>query len=655
MTPAELGGSHPVFVPEPLAAFVDAGVLGSAEVHVATALARAGGDDRLEVLLGAALAVRAPRRQHVCADLAAVRTLIVERDDADPDAIAALPWPALDGWLACLADSPLVAVRDPADLAPPDDAGGAARPLTLAGSRLYLDRLWRDERLVAGRLRDHAARIRDDVDPASLTGPLDTAFAGGVAPDRQRLAVATALLRHLAVIAGGPGTGKTTTVARILALLDDHARAAGAPLPEVALAAPTGKAAARLTESLHQAAAVLARERGEDDPTVARLRASTATTVHRLLGPRADSRSRFRHHRGRPLPHDVIVIDETSMVSLPLIARLLEAVRRDTRLIVLGDPEQLASVEAGSVLGDVVGDAAGSATVVSPATHDSLRTAAGAAHVAALTPTPTAPAIDDAIVVLDRVHRFREDSGIAAIATAIQRGDEDATIDGLRAAADVTWIDADVEHAELGEVRTAVVEVAGGAVHAAQGGDAVAALRALDELRILCAHRRGPAGVSDWVAHVERWLGEQLPGGGLRGHWYLGRPVLVTRNDPRRGLANGDVGIVVRGDDDRPVVALPGTDDAAPRLLAPARLPEVETVHAMTVHKSQGSQFSHVVLVLPDERSPLLTRELLYTALTRGRRRATIVGTEAAVRTAVRTRATRASGLHHALRAAATP
>lgn len=665
----------PSDTPAALIPFVVGGILGPADVHVAIALTRAGGDRDPLVLLAAALAVRAPRRQHVCADLSRVGDLVGDHDGHradrraggrpgervthETDRVPDLPWPDHDTWLAALRASSLVAVHDPTSLALPDDAGRACPPLALAGDRLYLDRLWRDERLVARELRARAARVVTDLDREALAIQLRAAF-DAAAPDRQLLAAATALTRHLAVIAGGPGTGKTTTVARILGLLDDQARSTGAPLPGIALAAPTGKAAARLTESLREAANGLAARRGDADHTVARLREAEATTLHRLLGPRPDSRTRFTHDRHTPLPHDVIVVDETSMVSLALIARLLDAVRRDARLVLLGDPEQLASVEAGSVLGDVVGDA-----VVTPrmheATHSALREVIDADHLggiarhgattAAHDPgTGPGTGIDDAIVVLDRVHRFRADSGIAAVASAIQRGDEDGAVVALRAADDVEWIDAAGTDQDLDVLRHRVVEVAGAAMVAARDGDALAALRGLEDLRVLCAHRQGPTGVTAWVQRIERWLLADVPHADLRGRWYPGRPVLITENDPRLQVVNGDVGIVVRQTDGRRAVALPAGDGTGPRLLAPTRLPATETVHAMTIHKSQGSQFAHVVVVLPDEGSPLLTRELLYTALTRGRERATLVARESAVRAAVRSRAARASGLGAALR-----
>ncbi|MFW5933258.1 MAG: ATP-binding domain-containing protein, partial [Actinomycetota bacterium] len=236
------------------------------------------------------------------------------------------------------------------------------------------------------------------------------------------------------------------------------------------------------------------------------------------------------------------------------------------------------------------------------------------------------------------------------VAAAIQRGDADATVAALRDADDVDWYAGEVTEVDLSAVRAAIVRANQPVLAAAADGDAAAALAGLEQLRVLCAHRSGSAGVQGWVERIEAWLVSDLPDLPLRGSNYPGRPVLITANDRRLHLANGDVGVVVRNDEQRPVVALPAHDGDGVRTLAPGRLPPTETVHAMTVHKSQGSQFAHVVLVLPDEGSPLLTRELVYTGLTRGRHRATVIGSERAVRTAVATRAVRASGLSQALR-----
>jgi exodeoxyribonuclease V alpha subunit len=659
--------------PPALAPFIDAGLLAPVDVHVATTLGRLLDEDDGDVLLAAALAVRAPRLKHVCADLRAVRDTVVAaatddpteatRADGGPDATAtaddatvtdldALPWPAVDGWVARVAASPLVAVRDPATRDEPDDDGRDVAPLTLAGDRLYLDRYWRYERRVARALHRRATRAVAAVDLAALRAGLDTGFDGD-APDRQRVAAATAVTRHLAIVAGGPGTGKTTTVAGILQLLDGQAAALGQRAPAVALAAPTGKAAQRLTASLREAAARLGG--GTADGEGQRLREATATTLHRLLGPRGRS-SRFQHDRHDPLPHDVVVVDETSMVDLALLAKLLDAVRDDARVILLGDPHQLASVEAGSALGDVLGDPDAVPQRSTPVLT-TLREAAGDGHLADSVPAPTG-GVHDVTVVLDRVRRFRAGSGLDRLAAAIRTGDADGALHELASADDLTWVPvpsggtagAGAARAALEEVRQRLV-AAGLRVHAAaDAGDHTTALSALDEVRVLCAHRRGQQGVAGWVDRIEGWLAatgtvDPTP------TWYVGRPVLVTANDRRQQLFNGDLGVVVRGRDGAgPTVAFPAPDGAGTRTLAPARLGEVETVHAMTVHKSQGSQVDHAVVVLPDPASRICTRELLYTAVTRARTGATVVASEAALRTTIAARIARTSGLADALR-----
>jgi exodeoxyribonuclease V alpha subunit len=412
-------------------------------------------------------------------------------------------------------------------------------------------------------------------------------------------------------VAGGPGTGKTTTVARILALLDEQAAAAGRPPPRVALAAPTGKAAARLEEAVHTEAAKM--PLGDNER--ARLSTLSGSTLHRLLGWRPDSRSRFRHHRDNRLPHDAVVVDEASMVSLSLMAKLIDALRTDARLILVGDPDQLASVEAGAVLGDIVG--AGSY---------------------------------EGIVVLRRVHRFG--GAIADLATAIQRGDESAAVAVLRAGHDdVRWIDLDVAAggvvAALQPVRDAVVDAGRRITNAARAGDARGALDGLKAMRVLCAHRRGPYGVAEWTPQIESWLAAAIPGYGDGGPWYVGRPLLVTENDYGLRLFNGDAGVVIDAGDGRTVAAFERTGGLFE--VSPRRLGSVDTVHAMTVHKSQGSQFDAVAVILPDAESPILTRELLYTAVTRAQQQLTVVGTEDSIRAAVARPIARASGLRERL------
>lgn len=604
--------------------FNDALVLTTADVHVASRLGVIAHENDEVVLLAAALAARAPRLGHVCVDVAsAAATTLSDADD--PIDVGELPWPPIDEWLDRLASSPLVAV---------DDDGTAVAPLRLAGTLLYLDRYWRQERQIAAdlveRSNTHAA-----IDLDVLAAGLDRLFRDDP-PDLQRLAAAVAVLRTLTVIAGGPGTGKTSTVARIVTLLDEQASAASSPLPKVALAAPTGKAAARLEQSVHAEAASL-----ETAPaTRARLLELRASTIHRLLGWRPDSRSRFRHDRTNRLPYDTVVIDETSMVSVSLMAKLVEAVRPDARLILVGDPDQLSSVEAGAVLGDVVGPAS-LRLRMSTAARDAAAQATGQA-VSATEPSHRST-VGNGIVVLRRVHRFG--GGIADLAIAIQHGDPDATVHALRHHPDtVTWLDADDS---LEPIQAAVVDAGREVSAASHAGNGLAALAALGAVRLLCAHRRGPYGVASWMDQAERWLAAAIPDYGAGGRWYFGRPLLVTQNDYSLRLFNGDVGVIIDDGGGSPTAAFDRQGDLV--LLAPSRLEAVETVHAMTVHKSQGSQFDSVAVILPEPDSRILTRELLYTAVTRARRRVYLVGTEASVRAAVERPIARASGLRQRL------
>ena len=618
-----------------LRVFNDAGALSAADVHVALRLGRLGGDDDERVLLAAAFAVRAPRLAHVCTDLTTVRHTVTVDVDVPVDLLA-LPWPDPGAWLDRLGASPLVAVGV---------EGAAGRPLRLMGSQLYLDRYWQEERQIATDLRARGALMVPAVDGRALSAGLLRLF-DGAAPDHQRMAAATAVLRRFTVVAGGPGTGKTTTVARILALLHEQAEATGAPPPLVALTAPTGKAAARLEEAVHQEAAQL----DISFDVRARLTATSASTLHRLLGWRPGNRARFHHDARNRLPHEVVVVDETSMVSLSLMARLVEAVRPGARLVLVGDPEQLASVEAGAVLGDIVGPAARELQL-GPGARSALAEVSGQ-EVAACDP-PAGAGVADSIVVLRHVHRFG--GAIADLADAVQRGDADATIAVLSGGHDdVRWLPVDVAGAGAGldrllaPVRDSVVTAGRALTDAARAGQGREALAALAGFRLLCAHRRGPYGVSTWTAHVERWLGagidEFVSGGG----WYVGRPLLVNQNDYGLHLFNGDTGVVVSSGDNGAVRAVFERQGELLEL-SPQRLGSVDTVYAMTIHKAQGSQFDQVAVLLPDPTSPILTRELLYTAATRARRRLTLVASPEAVRTAVERPIARASGLRDLL------
>jgi len=598
-----------------LRAFNDAGVLSSADVQVASRLAGLGGEHDVDVILAVGLAVRGPRLGHVLVDLATIsETASVETDY--PVDLATLPWPDAATWADRLAASRLVAVGDDEAVGGDTLTGDAgqpersSRPLRLVGSRLYLDRYWREERQVAADLRtldDHQPEgIRLDV----LRDGLDRLFAGET-DGRQSQAAGSAVRRGLTIVAGGPGTGKTTTVARIVALLAEQAAAAGIAPPLVALAAPTGKAAARLEESVHTEA----RDLPVDEAIRRQLVDLHASTLHRLLGWRPDSQSRFRHNRAQRLPHDVVIVDETSMVSLSLMARLVEAVRPDSRLILVGDPGQLASIEAGAVLGDIVG-LAGDATD------------------------------REGIVVLDRVHRYG--GGIARLAEAIRRGDADGVVEALSDRPQgVRWIAVDAadpaSDAALAPVRELAIAAGKAVIEAGRAGDARAAIDGLGAFRVLCAHRRGPQGVATWTARIERWLAAEVEGFDIAGRWYAGRPLLVTENDYELKLYNGDTGVVVATGPNRLTAAFERGGEILE--LSPTRLGAVDTVHAMTIHKSQGSQFDTAAVLLPAPTSRILSRELLYTAATRARRQLIVVGTEEAVRGAVGRPVARASGL----------
>jgi exodeoxyribonuclease V alpha subunit len=602
-----------VAAPGLLREFNDAGVLAAADVHVARRLGELAHEDDEGVLLAAALAVRAPRIGHVHVDLATIRDTATV-DAEEPVDVPALPWPAAGEWIERVAASAL-----------------AEGPLRLDGSWLYLDRYWREERRVADDLLAIGAEAATSM-PVLRDG-LERIF-GDDTGGRQCLAAATAVLRRLAVVAGGPGTGKTTTVARIVALLAEQAAAAGRPAPLVALAAPTGKAAARLEEAVHEEARAL--PVGEE--VRARLLALEASTLHRLLGWRPGSHSRFRHHRGQRLPHDVVIVDETSMVSLSLMARLVEAVRPDARLVLVGDPGQLASIEAGAVLGDVVGPAVAGLRLSAPA-RARLAAATGREIEAAGAPA----GIADGIVTLDRVHRFG--GAIARLADAIRAGDADAALDALGQAPDeLLWIPAEDPP---DAIRESVVAAARAIVEAARAGDAARAIAALKAHRILCAHRRGPHGVATWNARVEGWLAAELDAFGTDARWYAGRPLLVTDNDYELGLYNGDTGVVVQAGPDRTAAAFERRGEIVE--LSPARLGWVETVYAMTIHKSQGSQFGTAAVLLPPPASRILTRELLYTAATRAERRLIVVGSEETIATAIARPIARASGLRRRL------
>ncbi|WP_298887076.1 exodeoxyribonuclease V subunit alpha [uncultured Serinicoccus sp.] len=605
-----------------LAAFNEAGLLTAADVHVATGLGRAAGEKDADVVLAAAVATRAVRSGSVAVDLAALAT-------HGAQALPELPWPDPAGWTGVVAGSRLAA------------AGGLV--VEDASGLVYLQRYHHQEVQVAADLRARAALGPPEVDEEVLSAGLTRIFPGeGYA--EQRAAAEVVVRSRTGVITGGPGTGKTTTVAGVLTLLAEQAAAAGQRPPRVGLAAPTGKAAARVKAAVDRALdEIEARtEASSGRAVVDRLREVEPRTLHRLLGWRPGSRSRFRHHRGNRLPHDVVLVDEASMVSLTQMARLLEALRPAARLILVGDADQLVSVEAGAVLADLVAavpehDAPGR----DMADHDAPDTSAGQGG-----PDEAARPAPLALARLRTVHRFGETIG--ALAHALRVGDADAVVDALSAGSEeVRWERGPEPEAYLRQVLTGqALDI----LRAARTGDDDATLAALHRHRLLCAHREGHRGVRRWNHLVETWMAEET-GLSFYEPMYLGRPLLVTANDYATGVLNGDTGVVVASQTPAGApVRMAVIDGTGGRTrYAPSRLGDVETMHAMTIHKAQGSQAQEVTVLLPELDSPLLTRELFYTAVTRAERQVRVLGSEEEVRAAVERRVVRASGLRQRL------
>jgi exodeoxyribonuclease V alpha subunit len=603
-----------------LARFNRAGVLGAADVHVARRLQRLGDENDEQVLLAAALVVRAVRQGSVCLRVAqAAATTAV--DGVSAEDVAALPWPPADEWVATVEASPLVAVGE---------SGPADRPLRFVDGLLYLDRYWRQQQVIAGYVDAATAHPPARPPDADVVRRALARLFPDAEPDRQRLAAVVAAHRRLSILAGGPGTGKTTTVAKILAVLQDQA-AGGL---RVALAAPTGKAAARLQEAANSAAATLPTEdRG-------RLGELKASTLHRLLGSKFGARTRFWHDRDNRLPYDVVVVDEASMVSLTMMSRLVDALRPGCRLLLVGDPDQLASVEVGAVLGDLV--ARRVPTAAGEPGHLGELQAPADTDLAALSTHERDRALTAGVVRLSHVYRFSEE--IQQLAEAIRSGEPDRVLDVVaRDYPTIEFVEADpATTTDLDTLHADVLSAGDALMGAARAGDAESALAALERHRLLCGHREGPHGVAWWGARVEEWLAEAVEGYGREGLWYVGRPLLVTANDYQLRLFNGDSGVVVDVDG-RPRAAF--RRDGVVTTLPTSRLSDVQTVHAMSVHRSQGSQFDRVTVVLPPAESPLLTRELFYTAVTRAKEHVRIIGTREALAAAVSRPIVRASGL----------
>ena len=572
--------------------------------------------------LGAALVSHSTREGHICLDLSTLAGNFLRKDEDDQSVC-----PDLNDWRGSLRESDVVG--EP----------GEYKPLILDDrSRLYLFRYWDYQEKLADSIRRRVGERAKDVHEGSLKEGLNRLFADEQANgiNWQKVAAFVALSRGFCVISGGPGTGKTTTVAKILALLVEQTNRERV---RIALAAPTGKAAVRLQETVKRA-----KEKLNCPASVREAVPEDASTLHRLLGS-VPGTPYFRHDAQNRLPARIVVVDEASMVDLPLMSKLIQALSPEAGLILLGDKDQLASVEAGAVLGDICDTGR---------THGFSRRFCG--DLERLTgykigqgqSEPGESGIRDCIVRLRKGYRFGSGSGIGAVSRAVNEGEADLALAHATEGdyPDIEWRDLPRSDALPRMIKEPLL---GGFREYLRSNEPGRALESFDRFRVLCALREGPYGV-----HAINLLAEEiLEREGLirpESKWYAGQPVLITRNDYRLQLYNGDVGIILpdpeANGDLRAFFAAP---EGRPRRFHPVRLPQHETVFAMTVHKSQGSEFDRVLLLLPDRDAPVLTRELIYTGLTRARAGIQVWGTRNIFRNAVSRRIERMSGLRDAL------
>ena len=608
-------------------------MLGEFDRHWLELLARLDPQASPALLLAAALARAAIDSGHLCLEL----TELTSRSLPRPEGRAPL-FPSATALGDELAHSPLVAALFAND---PSEPGAAPTPLVLEDNRLYLRRYQQYEKNLAFALLQRTAPLSAPTLAPTLTPGLApglaptlvatdlptalpelTAAVGITFDPEQQAAVLAALNHHLTVISGGPGTGKTTIIFLILALLQLAALQAGQAPPRIMLLAPTGKAAARLAAAVGEQKAGLMAALGEGgdhdgvrevgDHWLADLPVA-AMTIHRALGYQPENPTRFRHRAANPLAADLVVVDEASMVDIALMSKLLAAVPAHARLILLGDKDQLASVEAGSILGDICAAA------------------------------EQQPRLAPCVVTLSRGFRFDPARGIGALTAAIKVGDREAALAVLRHdSSGQVKLAAGANLEQNREFKRLVVESFRPGLTAES---ATVALERLNDFRLLCAHRRGEAGVEGLNLFCRRLLAAA----GLvqaTGEWYRGQPLMITANDYALGLFNGDLGVIWDFPEEHGELraCFPGGGAGIRRLL-PSRLPRHETAFAMTVHKSQGSEFGRVALILPGEPSPILTRELLYTAISRARHQALIFGSEAVIGEAISRKVERASGL----------
>jgi exodeoxyribonuclease V alpha subunit len=606
------------------------GRLSAIDVHFARFISEYASDGDEDLFLAAGLLSHAVGQGDICLDLTTVAAKpLIDRQDERLTVVC----PQLENWFTSLKTSP--AVGKP----------GEIRPLILdTRHRLYLYRYWAYEQTIVHSIKSRIEEPMSDLDLQHLKNILDRLFpqTRQAEVDWQKIAAAVACLKHFCVITGGPGTGKTVTVTKALTALlellaDQQLR--------IYLAAPTGKAASRLQEVLEQVQGQI-----NCDDRVKQNFPSEVFTIHRMLKP-IKGTPYFQHNSENPLMADVVVVDEASMVDLALMAKLLGAVPQKARLIFVGDKDQLASVEAGSVLGDIC-----DRDVMhgfSEQFKDQIQDITGEDIDAGAQTADGDSNLQDAIVILQKSYRFTSESGIGALSLAVNRGDADAALDILGDNADTSIVWQPLK--TITDLAQSLSEQIVSAYQAClRACDPAEVLDRLAHFKILCALNIGPLGVQAVNRLAEQVLSRHNL---IRSNpiaenpWYAGRPVLITRNHYPLGLFNGDIGITLtaEGIKGRELVVYFRSNDGGVRRFLPQQLPEHETVYAMTVHKSQGSEFDELILILPNKDAPILTRELVYTALTRARRKLTIWSTPEILRNALARKIQRTSGLRDAL------
>lgn len=573
-------------------------------------------DGSWSVILAAALASRAFRNGHVCISLDeyAGSTIFQESD-------IRIKAPPLEDWIKSLRESPVAGKP------------GTYHPLILDDAhRLYLHKHWQYEQDLAKNIINRASEGGKALNHDLLKDGLNRLFGeskGSMEVDWQKVAAVTALNNSFTVISGGPGTGKTTTVVKIIALLLEQEVAAG-HLPSMALAAPTGKAAARLEESVSGSVNDLdiPQEIKEAIP-------SKAKTLHQLLGARRH-RSGFRFNADNPLPYDVIIVDEASMVDQAMMSKLMEALLQDTRLILIGDKDQLASVEAGSVLGNICAFQQNS---FSSEFGELLKQLSISLPERFLESGKSR--LSDHIILLQKSYRFDKESGIPQLSSFVNEGNVSRTLELLDddQLKDVNLIGVN-DSAKLNEL----LEQSVGSFY--EPLVKATALETMFEIfnafRMLSPHRKGPLGIEDLNKRIQKLL---ISKGLISPYerWYHGRPVIINRNDYSLGLNNGDIGICFKNEEKESGVYFQQQDTF--KAIAPSRIPDHDTAFSLTVHKSQGSEFDEVLVMLPNQPSKILSRELLYTAISRARKSVTLAGSREVLTKGIEKKLQRSSGL----------